>query len=184
MQDQNQEQDNWQVTTGESIGLLYLAVSIHAAAITPLMRHTFGSRAFDPQVIFALIALLSLAGSYPAFQPYLLAWFVAVVIHRIQSLTRKLRVHTRYPGYPWLAMRLPFMNTEEKAREAEPIICLVGGAMLAGLSPSVGLFVMGGFVSLAALMALDKLIIRRRLQSMNDAAIEMEFYSERFRGGR
>ena len=179
-QQQQNQPDNWRVTTAQSFSVIYFVAQTHALAFTMFTRHTFGSRAFDPHAIFTFAMLFLLAGSFPGFGLYLLLWFVMLLVHRIRLLKQG-DVHSQFTGIPWLAMRIPFMRTPEKARRFEPIMCLAAGLMLVGIHPPLGLFVASGFVSLAVVVCIEEHVVKQRLRAIKDAEIEMSFLTDRLR---
>ena len=74
----------------------------------------------------------------PAMIYFFYAWLLAVIAERLETsrLVRKGWVeHSRYAGYPWLAMKLPFIKKPVTAKNCvEPVICLLVGALLCPLS--------------------------------------------------
>jgi hypothetical protein len=180
---QQQQPDNWRVTTAQSFAFTYLVARSHSLAMHLFMRHTFGVHAFDPYGVFTGIGLLVLANLYGGFGWLLGWWFLMLLYHRARLLKQE-RVHTRYGGYPWLAMRLPFVKDEEQARKAEPFMCGVAGLILMDPCPELGLFVGLGFFSMSAVLLIEQLSVKQRLRAMHDAEIEMQYYSDLYRRQR
>lgn len=178
---QQQQNDSWRVTTAQSFGMLYIVAQCHSIALTVFTRHSFGTRAFDPFAVFTFFGLYLLAAEHPGFGYFLVAWLVLLIIHRVRSF-RLRHLHSRYGGYPWLAMRFPFVKTEWDARRLEPLLYLAIGLLLAESAPALALFIGLGFVSQAVLLVLEELIAQQRLRAMRDAEIELGYYSDRFRG--
>lgn len=185
-----QEQNNsTKLTTGDSLGLIYLFANSHATAITPLIRNNFGTEAFHPYGLVALLLMLALTGGRWAsgMGIYLGVWFIALVVRRIESLRLRMKgfiAHSRYRGYPWLAMKFRFIKDVEQAKGFEPFMCFLIGAAICPMSETLGLFIMAGFVSLGMSMCIDKFIVFKRVQQMSDAVLEGEYYAEEFKKGR
>lgn len=180
-QDQNNQQ---KLTTSDAFGLLYVVAGSHAAAITPFIRRGFGAEAFFPFGLVAFVAMLCLTGDRwgSPMGIYAITWLVTLLYRRFETfrLRRKgIVTHTRYAGYPWLAMK--FVKDTEQARGCEPVICLLAGAALCPVSETLGLFVMAGFVSLGLCMCIDKFVVYKRVQKMQDAILEGEFYAGEMR---
>jgi hypothetical protein len=107
-----------------------------------------------------------------------------MAVRRVETFRlhwKGVKLHSRYQGHPYAAMRLPRIKTAMQAYYAEPILCLGVGLLLATISQPVGLFVMAGFMSFAGCMAFDAMIDQRRVQAMHDAEVEIRYYAERFR---
>lgn len=184
-----QQNNSTKLTTGDSLGLIYLAANSHATAITPLIRSDFGMEAFHPYGLVALLLMLALTGGRWAsgMGVYLAVWFIALIIRRIESFRLRLKgivTHSRYRGYPWLAMKFRFIKDVEQAKGFEPFMCFLIGAAICPVSETLGFFIMAGFISLGVCMCIDKFIVFKRVQHMSDAVIEGEYYAEEFRKGR
>ena len=105
-----QQQDPNKITRGEALAIIYLAAGSHAACITPFIRSGVGSEAFGIKAVFAMVgmAMFTEGKWLSGMGIYLIAWFLALVYRRVQSLRNWLkgdRVHSRYIGWPWLAMK-------------------------------------------------------------------------------
>src|SRR3954454_17334915 len=102
------QREDARVTNQAVFGLIYILCNAHRLCITVFTRHSFGTNAFDISGLFALFFLLFAAGANLAFRLYFMLWFVALVGHRIQSYRLRWKGednHSKYQGYPWLAMR-------------------------------------------------------------------------------
>jgi hypothetical protein len=171
-----------------SFNLAYLLASSHATCLTPFLHFGFGSAAFGINFLGA-IAIMMLYGSEApcdAMADFMAVWFVAIVAQRICTaclLRRGWRLHSRYDGYPWLAMRLPWINTELRALAIEPFLCLLAGELLRPVSPGIGQFVTAGCVSLAVKCGIERQVRLRRLRQMQDAVLEGEYYAAQFEEG-
>ena len=185
-----QEQNNsTKISSGTALGLIYLFANSHATAITPIIRNSFGAEAFHPYGLVALLLMLALTDGRWAsgMGIYLLLWFIALIIRRIQTFHLRQKgiiTHSRYRGYPWLAMKFRFIKDVEQAKGFEPFMCFLIGAAVCPVSETLGFFIMAGLVSLGVCMCIDKLIVFKRVQQMNDAVLEGEYYAEEFKKGR
>ena len=81
-------------------------------------------------------------------------------------------------------MRLPFVKNEMQAKNAEPALCLLLGLLLVPVSPTIGLYVMFGCVSLFVLRVMQFAARRRQVVAIRDMEIEQRAMSERVRGLR
>ncbi len=75
-------------------------------------------------------------------------------------------------------------KSETHAKNAEPALCLLIGFPLIAVSPTIGLYVMSGFVSLLIVRATQFTIRRRQVTALRDLQIEQRAMSERIRGLR
>jgi hypothetical protein len=166
----------------DALGLLYLAADSLATTVAVLIRRGFGKEALSWNSLFAFIALLFMASEHRAFLIVLGVFTLGQVCRRFETyrLIRKgVILHTRYPGYPYAAMRLPFVRSERVAKElVEPLMCFVGGLVLCPLSVPVGGYVMLCGLGFIIRHGLEEWVSRRRIDRMRDAAIEHEWYAE------
>jgi hypothetical protein len=172
-----------------AFNLLYLLSNAHATCLTVFMRHSFGTEALGMSGLHALILIVVVGGfgrSPEMFQCFLPLWLYALLWQRVYTLKRVragARWHSRFQGYPALAMRFPFVRDERTAlKVVEPMVCMVVGLLLREVSPVMGGFVLAGVFSLTLRHAIDTELIRKRLQAMRDAELEQRWLAERFRG--
>ncbi len=104
----------------DPLGVLYFLCNVHATTFTVLIRSCFGSEALGFPGMFAFVLLLFCMGAEPRMLLWVVAWIPAVITQRI--ITRKLTkqgvmLHSRYAGYPWLAMKVPFVQKELTAMQ-------------------------------------------------------------------
>lgn len=171
-----------------SMNLLYLVASAHATCFTVFLRRGFGTEALGLNGIIALVIILLYAGETrdPYMAWYFWAWLLALIAQRLDTflLVRKgNREHSRYDGWPNIALALPFVKTEAIAKNlVEPLMCFLGGVLLCPLSESLGGFVMLGFFSLVIKRGLESQANRMQVQRLRDAEIEQRQLAERFRG--
>ena len=115
------------------------------------------------------------------------AWIAALIIQRLRTfylIRRDWQEHSYYSGWPWLAMLVPGTKSETQAKNAEPAMCLLIGLPLIAISPTIGLYVMSGCVSLFIVRAMQFTIRRRQVTALRDLQIEQRAMSERMRGLR
>jgi hypothetical protein len=181
-----QEQPQQQNDFRQAVNVCFAIANAHAACITPFIRHSFGSNYPGICGLFAVILMFFTAAESrdPRMLDYLAIWMVVVVLQRIRSFAlrrRGLSVHSYYAGLPWLAMLVPFSKTENQAKNFEPILCLVIGGFVGIWSPTVGGFVMAGFVSLTVIQGMQAEMRSRQLTAMRDLQIEQRVLSEHLR---
>jgi hypothetical protein len=185
--EQSSPQDN-ALKPKDGFQILLVAANIHAACITPLIRHSFGQ---DRPGVFGLVGLLAMLlyaeiRQDRAMLPYIGIWLVALAGNRLRTVWMAFRGvadHSHYNGFPWLAMALPFVKREGTARVLEPVLCFLGGQALLGVSVPLGEFVMAGALSLAVLEGVARMSISRRVIAMRNAEIEMRQLAEFYRRG-
>jgi hypothetical protein len=172
----------------EGFGLFYALCKIHAYCFWPIIRRDFGTDALGFPAFFAMFLILFVGGlgRIPELFPYLGIWLLALACQRVRTLwLRKQGAvwHSRYEGYPWLALSLLRNGKEWQAKLLiEPVLCLLAGVVLYQFYPALGSFVMAGFVSMAMLEAINRELDRRRLAAMRDAEIEQRWLGARYRG--
>jgi len=177
----NEQQPDDKFTMKGSFNALLYAAQVHAACVWPFLRLGAGVEALRWQGPVAFVLLCLLAGASQSMLIYLAVWLVFVARQRIKADPAQ---HSRYTGYPVVAIRIPGFRTEKKAKVAECMICLVAGIGLMPLDEAVGAFIAAGFFSLAIIEGIGREVNRMRVQRMRDARIENEMLAERFRGQR
>lgn len=184
---QKQQQDANAMTMSDAFNIMYFLSNVHATCISPFIRFGFGAEHPGMVGLFAMlfIFLVACCDSSGMTFVYLVAWLCALAYRRIQTrglLRQGAMIHSRNPGYPWLALKFPFVRTELSATAViEPLLCLVAAFLLIPLSVPLGLLVMGGFISFTVRNGIEHEVTRKRLQAMQDARMEQEYYSRRFR---
>lgn len=169
---------------GETMDLAYGLAHCLATVLAVFIRRDFGADALGWPAILGGLALYVTAveNRDRLARLFFLAWLVAQATQRFLTFRnhwRGVRVHSRSSGYPWLAMRLPFVRSEAVAvRLGEPLLCLAVGAALWPLSHPLGGFVMFGAGSFCLRNNIDALVRRKRLSAMLDARLEQEWYAE------
>jgi hypothetical protein len=184
---QSQQPPN--MSRGDVINLLYRILGVLATCITPFMRTGFGVEAPGMNGVLATLLMIVVCASVPDMHGYFFLWFFALLMRRAQTLRnvhRGVITHSRYEGYPWLAMKVPFIRRESTAKLiAEPLVCLGLAGLLYLGSPPFGLFMMICAAALFLKCLIEHGITYLRIQRMRDAEIEQRWYSQQFRkGGR
>ncbi|QDU45192.1 hypothetical protein Mal52_36830 [Symmachiella dynata] len=175
------------LTPRQGVNLLYILAAGHATCLTVFMRHSFGTHALGRNGVVALLLILFyLCGTEdPTMLLFLWAWLAALIYQRFKTyrVWRSGAVwHSKYDGYPALAMKLPFVRTEGSAKSLEPVFCILAGAALCPWSEAVGAYVFLGFASLLVVRAFETQSTVNRVRAMQDAAIEQRNMASMFRG--
>ncbi len=133
----------------------------------------------------AFLGMAFVAAEDPALWYFMGVWFLSLAVLKSRSARAERRggwVHSRYAGYPWVAMHMPFVRSEKTAAAfVEPMIVLVLGTLLCPLSVDLGGLILTSFASLMLKFGLEEEIDRKRMQQMRDAEMEMRYYAERYR---
>jgi len=164
----------------QSFDLSYALTSVHSLGITPFLRDGFGSHALGLPAVFAaaLIIFIGVVTQSPGMTIYFLLWLFAVVIQKCRTAGARRNghiEHSRYSGWPIVAMRFPFVRREYIAKRwIEPLICLAVGRLIYFVSPAVGGFIMAGFISIAVKTGIEGMIWRARGRILRDAQIEQQ----------
>lgn len=179
---------------GENAGFIfnwiYLLAASHATCFLVFFRCRCGTHAFGLNGLFALLMIVVYAGVAEATEmfPFLVLWLAFLCIRRGESVTMARRgqvEHSRYSGWPWLAIRFPFVRREQTAVGLiEPLFCLLAGTFLMPLSQPMGGFILLGVVSLTVKAGTEREINSARVRAMRDAQIENQQLVERFHGTR
>ena len=180
---EQQPQQSSQSKSADAFGLVYMLADIHASAIKPFIRRDFGREALGLNSFLAMwLILFTYAFSADrAMSAYLGIFFVCQAMQRARTfrlLRSGARIHSCYTGYPYVAMKVPFVRRESTAKGLiEPMICLIGGTLLCPVSVTLGGFVMCGFFSFLFINGMEREIRRKRLERMHDAEIEQRWLS-------
>lgn len=189
MQNEQQQQPSDKLSLQAMVTIIYLVCMCHSKCITVLTRSRFGINGIGATGALALAGLILLYGftGDVLVLLYALLWFVMLIWHRFVTLIRWARGerwHSRYNGYPWLALRVPFVKVEHTAKMLiEPLGCVVLGSLLMGVSPPLGYLLLSGCVSLVVVHGVDRIVEVEKVQAMHDAEIEMRWRAHWFRNG-
>lgn len=173
-------------SNGDALGFAWSVCHIHATALAVFMRRDFGREALGMNAFFAMLLILgfySVTADRAVFV-FFGCWLVAQITQRVLTfrLVRSGAIfHSRYAGYPWLAMKVPFVRESAARGLIEPMLCLVAGALLCPVSENLGGFVMLGFLTFLIRNAIEMEIVRKRVEQMHDAEIEQRYLASRFR---
>lgn len=185
-----QQQHNDKPDMKGAFNLGYLLANGHALTCAVFLRRHFGKEAIGFSGIAGFFIILIYGGlmnSYPMFI-FLCAYLLAVIGQRMQQfqLYRKgVIIHSRYNGYPWLALKLfPRVKDEGNAKGVEAFMCLAIGGLLSYIDQPLGWFIMAGFFSIMVSEGVNAELLKRRLQAMKDAEIEQQDLAEHYRNFR
>ena len=179
----NGQEQGKRMGPAESFNLLYLLADSHATALTPFIRRGFGINANSWNGVGAMILLLLwwAADEHDELMAaYFVGWIFALLWQKAYTLRRLKqgeRIHSRYGGDPWLALKIPFVRKDSTARAIEPMLCGAIGLALCPVSQALGALWLFGFLSLSVREVIDRLLVQARVQAMDDAEIEGRFYS-------
>jgi hypothetical protein len=172
------------------LALFKLGIDGLVTCLTPFLRRGFGTEAFGANAAVALVIILLYAAQShdPAMSWFFWAWVAAVIVARVETfrMVRKGQVeHTRYAGYPALALKMPFVKNAVVAKNCiEPLLCVVCGIVLSTVSEAMGRFVMFGFVSLLLQRGMENRVNMNRVRRLRDTEIEQRYVSDLFHGRR
>lgn len=183
MQGQQQNGSN-KYDPGGAFNLIAFLACVHAATLTPFIRRGFGLQANGWNAFGAMIVLLVFCGESPSdivMECYAVSWFLALLFQKaytLRCIRRGEKIHSRYWGDPWIALKLPFVRTEGFARRFEPSMCFVIGACLLWVSPALAALWMFGLISLTVILCVDHVVTQARMQAIDDAEIEARYYAD------
>jgi len=161
----------------------------HAACLAPFLRCRFGVRALGVDAVIGMLILFvyAEASHAPEIGGFFCIWFLAVWLQRRQA--NKLAksgwtVHSRYTGYPWVAMKILRVRDELNAKGvADPVVCIIAGLLIQRVSPALGNFIFLGAFSFAFQVGIERRLMRMRRLGMQDAQIEQRMLARQIRGG-
>jgi hypothetical protein len=172
----------------ESFNLIAALVNFHATAITPIgLRIGFGKEALGVPGLGAFVLILIVAGfnGSQSMLDYLGVWFCAVACQRAYTfrlIRRGVVWHSRYEGWPELAVKLARGNVKGAVLVVEPLIVAAVGYVFQDMGERVvGTFLMTGAFSLFVRELIHRQINDRRLMAMSDAQIEQEDLAHAYR---
>lgn len=186
-----QQQQNDKPDMKGAFNIAYLVMNSHALTCSVFLRRDFGKEAigiFGIAGFFMILVYGGLMNSY-AMYLYLLAFLLAVIGQRMQqfqNFRRGVVCHSRYNGYPILALKLFPRLKEGDAKGVEAFMCLAIGGLLTYVDPALGWYVMGGFFSILLSEGINAELRKQRLQAMQDAVLEQQALAreyEEFRNG-
>lgn len=189
MQNEQQPQPSEHLTSRGLFNIVYVVCMCHSKCITIFIRSRFGLNGIGGTGAFALAGLFLLYGftGDALVLLYAMLWIVMAAWHRFVMLIRWARGerwHSRYNGYPWMALWVPGVKREHMAKMLiEPMGCIIFGSLVMAVSEPLGYLFLSGFVSLVVVHGIDWIVEREKLQAMHDAEIEMRWRTHWFRNG-
>ena len=187
--DQQQGDQKVSPSANDYLGMTYFVCDVYRTIPGPFLRYGQGVEAYGVRGGLAFVGLLTcctLARDWVLWL-FMALWIVALVYRRVQTLLlirRGAIIHSRYAGDPWLAFKVPFVRSEHTAMGIiEPSIMMLAGVMTCPLSINLGALLMVGWLALMVHHGIEREIDRKRLERMRDAAIEAQWYGDRFRRG-
>ena len=181
---QNEEPKQDQAGAGLSI------VTIWATALQLPLRHTVGHNHVDARAVCALLLTFfwgGLCNSKPV-SLWCVIFLLSCILHRIGTLRRWMKgvvIHSMYNGYPWLGTLTGRRIHETKVKMVvEPFLVAGMGIFASPFGDSSALFFIGGAVCMVASTMILMMQERKRLDDLNDAAIDGLSVSSQFRKRR
>jgi len=183
---QNQNEANGQSGTPDFFAILYFVANVLATSVAVFIRRNFGREALGLNSLGAVLVLYTLSASEgPGFLVFVAAFIVAQVWRRIETfrlIRRGAVIHSRYPGYPYWAMKVPFVKSEKVAMElVEPVMCFTVGLLLCPISVGLGGYLVVCGIGFIVRNCIDDALDRKRIERMQDATIEHQWYSNQMR---
>jgi hypothetical protein len=174
---------------GNGWPVVVFLVQAWATSVEVFLHRRFGERYLGVQAaaILLLIPVYCLAWPHQDLQPmigFLLFYVLMCAIHRIDGLASRLRgmrCHSYYTGWPHLMGLLKRANEVTVKRYAEPLLVLGIGYFIRGGNPPLGTYLIGSSLCLFLSVTLSEEQSRQRALDLNDAVIDQQQVSERFR---
>jgi len=185
-QQQREGLDN--LSMKDSFNLFTVGMNGLGSCVVVFLRTGFGREYPGVAGLIGLIIMVFYAAfaRVPEMFPYIGVWLFMVILQRLKTFqlaSKGVVVHSRYWGYPKLALMVPFVRKERIARgSVEPILCTLIGLGLCAWSPGVGGFVIVAGWANAMAGAIATEVDRKKLQAMRDAEIEQRSLARMYRG--
>ncbi len=173
------------VNNGMSGG--YLLLNCAATLVTPITRGVFGSHALGVNGIITCVGLIYFAVAHPPAMIYLAVWLAFLVCRRIatfERMRRRVPIHSKYNGYPWLALRLmPLVKNEVLSKcLVEPVLVAAVGLLVIRWDEPLGWMFLIAASGIYFTSYMDRVCDANALRAMRDASIEQRTLASRFRG--
>lgn len=189
MSGNSQDYDHIELTGHLVTGLLKYIIRTWATAVEVFVRRDFGSEYLGNQAASVILLIPVYIVFSEGFDPrpmlgYLGIYLFLCFCHRINVFRRTRRGeygHRFYNGASIFQRWLPMFSESTMKRVIEPIIVFGIAAAMMPYFPTVGLFLIGGAFCSSVLMLEWQIRIDRRARDMNDAVIEQEAVTQRFR---
>lgn len=161
----------------------------HAIVMLVFLRSNFGRDGIGFYGIFGLAMILVWGGMTNSYAMFVLlcAYLLALVSQRMKTFANERKgiiTHSRYQGDSVVAKRLFPRMSDLNLCGMDAFLCLVSGAALTAIDKPLGLFIMGGFISILFTEQMTRELYRKRMQAMRDAEIEQRFLAETYKSGR
>lgn len=181
-----EKEDSYCTDIRNSFNVIVMIANIHATCLLPFIRCNFGTNAPGLTACGSLLLILVVVSETQdqAMLAYLLLWLAALMYQRARTnwlVARGWQVHSRYWGWPWLAMLFLVKKSEDRAKNLEPLLCFFIGGLLCSVSPNLGFLVLSGIVSLTITRGVYLEATKRRVTAMRDLQIEQKVFAEQVR---
>jgi hypothetical protein len=113
------------------------------------------------------------------------AWVVILILRRIGLFIRERRgdhEFSGYQGWPWLAMKVPFVKTERTARAIEPVLYGLAAYFLHPRDEGLSAFFASGAAALFVLVWIHRQLAYKERIALRDARLEMDRHEQLIRG--
>lgn len=187
MHQQQQQNDGFDMKG--AFNVFYLLVNGHATTCTVFLRTDFGRDGIGIYGMAGCVMILLWGGmtnSYAVFV-FLCAFLLATLSQRMKTFTNRrkgIMPHSRYDGFPAVSKRLCPRMSELNLRGVDAFLCLVIGGGLTFVDKPLGLFIMGGWLSILLSENITRELHRKRMEAMRDAEIEQRYLAETYKSGR
>ena len=169
--------------------LAFFVVQAWATSLEVFLHRQFGERYLGVQAAAILILVPVYCLAWPRYdlQPmmaFLLFYLLLCVVHRIGGVARRLRglhCHSYYTGWPHLMLFLRRSNEVTVKRFVEPLVVLGIGCWIRDGNPPLGTYLIGGSLCVFLAVTLSEQESRQRALDLNDAVIDQQDVTERFR---
>jgi hypothetical protein len=181
---QNEPQESFAREKQAANVVLFVLMAV-AMSLEVFFRRRFGPRYFGLHTVVALlgIPLWMLLWPRESASALLVFWalFVIMILRaRVESFFRGQGEHSRFNGYPWLALILKRTPEWQIKGGAEPLLAFLMGVLLLPLSQPLGSYLMFAALALGACQAITRSVQLARARDLNDALIEQQLNMERF----
>lgn len=170
----------------------HIVLFVARVLATPLeigLRNGFGPRYFGFQALVAVIVVPLWMALWPGHSPALLNgfWILMLLMFlraRIQSMRMVAKgdiVHTRFNGTPILGRYFKRMSEAKIKAMCEPGFGLLAGGLISQVDKPLGSLLIASAFALFIVQATMQSAEHARASELNDALIEQQSLSERFR---
>jgi hypothetical protein len=176
-----------EIDVGNSAAMIYMAADAISTCHTPPFSSRFGREYPGFRGVFAFLAMPVLAAflESEAILLWWKLWIAVVVVRRIGMFIRERRgdwEHSGYRGWPWLAMRIPFVRTETQARACEPFLFAAAAYFATPYDQGFAAFLAMGAGSLFIVNIFHAQIRYKERIAFRDAQFAMERHARLMNG--